>query len=83
MGSICPRDNRDAILYRERGVPRDVVGAFILFPGDEEREANLYDYEELVEEQNIGAFPLLPKKHLRLKALCAGVVWGEFLRGMA
>lgn len=81
MGSICPRDNRDAILYRERGVPRDVVGAFILFPGDEEREANLYDYEELVEEQNIGAFPLLPKKHLRLKAfltrLFARVSFGE------
>lgn len=72
---------RDAILYRERGVSRDVVGAFILFPGDEAREANLYDYEELVEEQNIGAFPLLPKKHQRLKAfltrLFARVSFGE------
>lgn len=72
---------RDAILYRERGVSRDVVGAFILFPGDEAREASLYDYEELVEEQNIGAFPLLPKKHQRLKAfltrLFARVSFGE------
>lgn len=72
---------RDAILYREGGVSRDVVGAFILFPGDEERRESVYDYEELIEEQNIGAFPLLPKKHKSLKAfltrLFARVAFGE------
>lgn len=72
---------RDAILYREGGVSRDVVGAFILFPGDEERRESVYDYEDIVEEQNIGAFPLLPKKQARLKAfltrLFARVSFGE------
>lgn len=72
---------RDAILYREGDVSRDVVGAFILFPGDEERRESVYDYEDLIDEQNIGAFPLLPKKHAWLKAfltrLLARVAFGE------
>lgn len=57
---------RDAILYRQGRVTRDVVGAYILYPGDDNRQ--LFDYTEIIEEQNIGAFPLLPDKCDRLKS---------------
>lgn len=63
---------RDAILYRQQGgrdrISREVVGAYILFPGDEEKGDELFDYTETMEEQNLGAFPLLPEKCRRLKA---------------
>lgn len=57
---------RDAILYRQGHVTRDVVGAYILYPGDDEH--TLFDYSEIIEEQNIGAFPLLPGKREKLEA---------------
>jgi len=57
---------RDAILYRQGRTTRDVVGAYILYPGDDERP--LFDYADIIEEQNIGAFPLLPGKHAKLKS---------------
>lgn len=64
---------RDAILYRQQGgsgkIARDVVGAYILFPGDEERDGGkLFDYTVTMEEQNLGAFPLLPNKCKQLTA---------------
>ena len=75
---------RDAILWRKNGngagadceIKREVVGAYILFPADTEKnkpdEVPIYDYTEILKEQNIGAFPLLPgrtdllKNHLEI-----------------
>lgn len=62
---------RDAILYRHGHVTRDVVGAYILYPGDDNRE--LFDYSEILEEQNIGAFPLLPGNVEKLKSYLQGL----------
>ena len=62
---------RDAILYRNGRTSRDVVGAYILYPGDEDNA--LYDYSEILEEQNIGAFPLLPKNSGKLRAHLTGL----------
>lgn len=62
---------RDAILWRKNGVgdaaiKREVVGAYILFPADTEKDhadgVPIYDYSMILKEQNIGAFPLLPKR---------------------
>lgn len=61
---------RDAILWRQN--KRDsvksfeVVGAYVLFPADEATDGRLYPYEDLLNEQNIGAFPLLPNKMEKL-----------------
>lgn len=72
---------RDAILWRKSGngaadeIKREVVGSYILFPADTDKDnpdgVPIYDYSKVIEEQNIGAFPLLPnrtdllKKHLK------------------
>ncbi|MBQ9343658.1 MAG: DUF2357 domain-containing protein [Kiritimatiellae bacterium] len=53
---------RDAILYRaqegEKRLSRQVVGAYVLYPG---RPAPMsYDYAGLIRAENIGAIPLLP-----------------------
>lgn len=61
---------RDAILWRDtdKNAPKSlqVIGAYILFPADEEGDGRVYPYEELLLEQNIGAFPLLPNKMKKL-----------------
>ena len=55
---------RDAILWRAREdgaeLKREVVGAYILYPADEAKGEEIFDYAKLLAEQNIGAFPLLP-----------------------
>lgn len=63
---------RDAILYRQQKsvkeddggdkYQREVVGAYILYPGDENRSDELFSYSKYLLEQNIGAFPLLPER---------------------
>ena len=66
---------RDAILWRKAdagstdGVKREVVGAYILYPADGSVSAKVaaYDYAKLIEEQNVGAFPLLPGRSDALK----------------
>lgn len=61
---------RDAILWRNQdkagAKSLQVIGAYILFPADEEGGGKVYPYEELLREQKIGAFPLLPEKMKRL-----------------
>jgi hypothetical protein len=53
---------RDAILYRsqdgERKLSRQVVGAYVLYPGRPLPDS--YDYQKLIDNENIGAIPLLP-----------------------
>jgi hypothetical protein len=53
---------RDAILYRsqdgERKLSRQVVGAYVLYPGRPLPDS--YDYQALIDNENIGAIPLLP-----------------------
>ena len=53
---------RDAILYRsqdgERKLSRQVVGAYVLYPGRPLPDS--YDYQKLIDTENIGAIPLLP-----------------------
>lgn len=61
---------RDAILWRkvdgssDGDVKREVVGAYILYPANsaEDAKVHVYDYTKLIEEQNIGAFALLPNR---------------------
>ncbi|MBR5591317.1 MAG: DUF2357 domain-containing protein [Kiritimatiellae bacterium] len=51
---------RDAILYRSQKsgkLSREVIGAYVLFPG---RLGESYDYTEIIRNENIGAIPLLP-----------------------
>lgn len=51
---------RDAILYRSQKsgkLSREVIGAYVLFPG---RPRESYDYAEIIRNENIGAIPLLP-----------------------
>lgn len=73
---------RDAILYRQQSgagkVTRDVIGAYILFPGDESRDEKIFDYTETMEEQNLGAFPLLPDKTKRLESFLQGLMVRAF-----
>lgn len=53
---------RDAILYRsqegDHKLSRQIVGAYVLYPGRPLPQS--YDYAELIENENIGAIPLLP-----------------------
>lgn len=51
---------RDAILYRvQKGekLAREIIGAYVLFPG---RTSLSFPYEHIIEQENIGAIPLLP-----------------------
>ena len=53
---------RDAILYRtqdgDKKLSRQIVGAYVLYPGRPLPRS--YDYRELIQNENIGAIPLLP-----------------------
>ena len=59
---------RDAILYRmqKAGVKREIIGAFVLYPG---RPApHLYEkYRKTIEQEGVGAIPLLPNFDAELK----------------
>ena len=56
---------RDAIYYKENkdaALKREVVGGYILFPGDGKKaEIEVSKFYKTIEEVNIGAFPLRPK----------------------
>lgn len=52
---------RDAILYRSGlTLSREIVGAYVLFPGRPLPKS--FDYEETMRNENIGAIPLLPSR---------------------
>ena len=62
---------RDAIYfndYEEDALKKEVIGGYILFPGDgETTDVQLFKFYKTISEVNIGAFPLRPKdKHNRL-----------------
>lgn len=56
---------RDAIYYKGRGseeLKKEVIGGYILFPGDGEPEdVEVSRFYRTIDEVNIGAFPLRPK----------------------
>ena len=56
---------RDAIYYKEHGseaLKKEVIGGYILFPGDGEPDnVAMARFHKSIEEVNIGAFPLRPK----------------------
>ena len=55
---------RDAILYRQqtdKKLSREVIGAYVLYPG---RCDKSYSYDTIIQEENIGAIPLLPTKYV-------------------
>ena len=56
---------RDAIYYKEHGseaLKKEVIGGYILFPGDgEPDDMAMARFHKSIEEVNIGAFPLRPK----------------------
>lgn len=52
---------RDAILYRmqKAGIKREIIGAYVLYPG--RAKPHLYEpYRKTIEQEGIGAIPLLP-----------------------
>lgn len=55
---------RDAIYYQDKqhhGLKKEVVGGYILFPGNgEPKDVALSRFQKSIEEVNIGAFPLRP-----------------------
>lgn len=56
---------RDAIYYKGRGseeLKKEVIGGYILFPGDgEPADVEMSRFYRTIDEVNIGAFPLRPK----------------------
>ena len=56
---------RDAIYYKGRGseeLKKEVIGGYILFPGDgEPADVEVSRFYRTIDEVNIGAFPLRPK----------------------
>lgn len=56
---------RDAIYYKERSskeLKKEVIGGYILFPGDGPKaDIEVSKFYKSIEEVNIGAFPLRPK----------------------
>ena len=56
---------RDAIYYKEhtsKELKKEVIGGYILFPGDGQKaEVEVSKFYKTIEEVNIGAFPLRPK----------------------
>ena len=56
---------RDAIYYQEHDentLKKEVIGGYILFPGDgEPADVEMARFHKSIEEVNIGAFPLRPK----------------------
>lgn len=66
---------RDAILWRSthggvNEIKHEIVGSYILYPADtaKSEDVPVFDYDELLREQNIGAFALLPNRVEKLKA---------------
>ena len=56
---------RDAIYYRDydsKQLKKEVIGGYILFPGDgDSTEVQMSKFYKSIQEVNIGAFPLRPK----------------------
>lgn len=56
---------RDAIYYKDyqsKALKKEVIGGYILFPGDgEPADVAVSKFRETIDEVNIGAFPLRPK----------------------
>lgn len=56
---------RDAIYYKEHSkdeLKKEVIGGYILFPGDGQKaDVEVSRFYKTIEEVNIGAFPLRPK----------------------
>lgn len=56
---------RDAIYYKDlknEGLKKEVIGGYILFPGDgEPADVAVSKFYKTIDEVNIGAFPLRPK----------------------
>jgi len=56
---------RDAIYYKEHtsaDLKKEVIGGYILFPGDGQKaDVEVSKFYKTIEEVNIGAFPLRPK----------------------
>ena len=72
---------RDAILWRKTNgstddIKHEVVGAYILYPADTAKAESvpIFDYTVTLNEQNIGAFPLLPNRLDALKKYLFGLV---------
>ncbi len=64
---------RDAIMYRVRkeGVLKhEIVGAYVLYPGQVEKS---FDYSRCIAEENIGAIALLPTDDSALKSFLNGI----------
>lgn len=64
---------RDAIYYRDydaNALKKEVIGGYILFPGDgEPSDVAVSKFHKTIEEVNIGAFPLRPKDRENRKLL--------------
>ena len=64
---------RDAIYYRdyaEAPLKKEVIGGYILFPGDgEPAEVEVSKFYQTIKEVNIGAFPLRPNDNENRKLL--------------
>lgn len=64
---------RDAIYYKEHSsneLKKEVVGGYILFPGDGQRaDVEVSRFYKTISEVNIGAFPLRPKDKENRKLL--------------
>ncbi len=71
---------RDAIYYREHSskeLKKEVIGGYILFPGDGQRaEIEVSKFYKAISEVNIGAFPLRPKDEENRKLL------EQFIQGL-
>ena len=64
---------RDAIYYKEyesAPLKKEVIGGYILFPGDGDKtDVEVSKFYKTIEEVNIGAFPLRPKDEQNRKLL--------------
>ncbi|MBP5662721.1 MAG: DUF2357 domain-containing protein [Bacteroidales bacterium] len=64
---------RDAIYYRDydsKQLKKEVIGGYILFPGDgDSTEVQMSKFYKSIQEVNIGAFPLRPKNEENRKLL--------------
>lgn len=64
---------RDAIYYKDYSsdaLKKEVIGGYILFPGDGElTEVEVSNFHKSIAEVNIGAFPLRPKEERNRKLL--------------
>lgn len=80
---------RDAIYYKEHSsteLKKEIIGGYILFPGDGEKaDVQVSKFYQTIEQVNIGAFPLRPKdvenRELLVKfiEILIGKVAGEIL----